>query len=81
MTLTVTESETIAVKVTADVGCAGGGHRTITYAVEGVPNTLLTDAATLNSAITESQAEREFILAWLRYRRARGKPEVGVRIV
>ena len=80
MSLSIAESETPALKVTANTSPGNCGHRVITYEIDGASKTLAVHNDDLAAAGTD-QAERDLVIAWLRYRRSRGKPEVGVRIV
>ena len=79
--LAVSESEAIAVKVVSNTSPTSCGHRVITYEIDGVPSTLRITTGELETPLTEIEAERVFIVAWMRYRQARGKSQTNVRIV
>lgn len=79
--LSVSESESIALKVISNTSPQGCGHRVIAYELDGMPKTLRTTTSLLGEPVTAEEAEQEFIIAWLRYRRARGKTEIDVRLI
>lgn len=77
--LSVTDSESVALTVLTNISPSNCNHRTITYELDGVSKTLQTSNGEL-AAASDEDAERAFVVAFLRFRRARGKSELSVRI-
>lgn len=77
--LAVTETESAACKVTGNTSPNACSHRTITYDVDGASRTLRTGDAELATPLTTEELD-QMVSLFMRFRRARGKAEIGVRI-
>lgn len=75
--LGVTESESVSLKVLSKGSPTSCSHLEIVVSDDGVETTYYLGEAELAEPVTQ----RELVLAWLRYRQAKGKTHVNVRIV
>jgi hypothetical protein len=79
--LSITESESIVVKVLSKTPKAGGTcqHVTITYEVDGVQKSF--EAHETELATMGPRSDEELVRAFIRQRVSRGKSYIGLRIV
>ena len=75
--LGVSETESVSLKLTVETPCAGGGHKQITANEDGQNTVYAFSEAELTAPVTQ----REMVLAFCRYRYAKGKASLNVRII